>query len=636
MKNYYNQLKILLFRLSILLFVFQICRLLFYVFNLVSFKNSNSSDIIVSFVWGLRFDLWVILWFNLLYILFFVFPNNLIYRNSIQRFLRLYFIFVNSIVIIPNFIDIEYFKFTNKRSTSDLLSLISTGDDTLNLIPQFLKDFWYIIIMWLALIFLMYKLYDLYKIKHIPNEIVKARNVAYQLIIFVFIGSFIFIVLRGTNLRPVNILSAARFVTSNEVPLVLNTPFSVIRTFSKDNLVERKYFNENVREKYFSPVYKVPLYNNVSKNNKKNVVIIILESFSKEYIGYFNKNCKGFTPFLDSLFSKSLVFENSYANGKKSIESLPAIFAGIPSLSETPYVLSKYSTNKIDGLPSILKRHGYNTSFYHGGSNGTMGFDNFSFIAGCDKYYGKNEYPNSTDYDGNWGIWDEPYLNYFANQLNNKKEPFFSVVYTLSSHHPYNIPDKYKSKLPKGKYEIFQSIAYTDLALRKFFEKAKKSKWYNNTVFVITADHTFWALDDYYNNRIGMYSVPIVIYCNSDSLLKGINYNIVQHSDIAPTILQYLGYTDSLICFGKSAFDTTISHFSINYISGNYQLVKNNYILLFDGDKSVALFDFKKDAMLKNNIIDSLKQITQEMGNELKSIIQSYNNRIIFNKLTIR
>ncbi len=634
MKNYFEQIKVLLFRISILLIVYQISRLFFFVFNFSTFKVSNTSDIIISFIWGIRFDLWVILWFNLLYILFFVFPNNLINRKGVQRFLHIYFIVVNSIVIIPNFVDIEYFKFTNKRSTSDLFSLISTGDDTLNLLPQFIKDFWYILLMWFFIIIILYRTYNLVTIKRIKDEIYKTKHIVYQLIIFVLTGILMFAVLRGTNLRPVNIMSAARFVTSKEVPLVLNTPFTIIRTLSKDNLQVRNYFNEKNAEKIYSPAYKVPLNVNVS-NKKKNVVIIILESFSKEYIGYFNKNCIGFTPFLDSLFSKSLVFENSYSNGKKSIESLPAILAGIPSLSETPYVLSKYSTNRIEGLPSILKKHGYNTSFYHGGSNGTMGFDNFSFIAGCDKYYGKNEYPKSSDYDGTWGIWDEPYLNYFAEQLDSKKEPFFSVVYTLSSHHPYKVPEKYKTKLPKGKYEIFQSIAYTDLALRQFFEKAKKYKWFNNTVFLITADHTFWALNDFYNNRIGMYSVPIVMYCASDTLLKGNNVNIVQHSDISPTLLQYLGYCDSLVCFGRSAFDTSSFHFSINYISGNYQLVKNNYILLFDGDKSVALFNYKNDAMLTHNILDSLINTRVEMENLIKSIIQSYNNRLILNKLTV-
>jgi phosphoglycerol transferase MdoB-like AlkP superfamily enzyme len=635
MKKYFSHIRALVYRLLILIIVFQITRLLFLLFNLSVFESSNFSDLLLAFLWGTRFDLWVIFWFNAIFILLNVIPGNYKDRRGFQSFLKYYFIIVNSILLLPNLIDIEYFKFTNKRSTADIFSFISTGDDTWVMLPQFLKDFWFIILIWIVLILLMWKLYNLIIIKTVVNELLKLKHIVIQLVIFVFIGCFMFMVLRGTNLRPVNLLSAARFVTNREIPLVLNTPFSIIRTWSKDNLVAKKYFDENVSSKYFSPFYEIKSENEIS-NQGKNVVIIILESFSKEYIGYFNNDCKGFTPFLDSLLGESMVFENSYANGKKSIESLPAILAGIPSLSETPYVLSKYSTNKIDGLPGILKKHGYSTSFYHGGTNGTMGFDVFSLMAGCDNYFGKNEYPDSKDYDGHWGIWDEPYFQYFSKQLEHKKEPFFSVVYSLSSHHPYKVPEKYKTKLPTGKYEIFQSIAYTDLALRKFFDEAKKSKWFANTVFLITADHTFWALDEFYNNRIGMYSVPIVMYSPSDSLLKGRNENIMQHSDVTPTILDYLSFNDTVICFGKSAFDNSQVHFSVNYISGNYQLIKDNYLLLFDGDKSVAMFNYKKDRMLNNNILDSVKTKSIEMERLIKSIIQNYNNRLISNKLTVK
>lgn len=634
MKKYLAHIKVLVLRLTILILVFQITRLLFLIFNYSSFESSKIGDIVIAFLWGTRFDLWVIFWFNAVFIFLNLIPGNFKDRIGFQKFLSIYFIIVNSIIILPNLTDLEYFKFTNKRSTADIFSFINTGNDTWIMLPQFFKDFWFIILIWIVLIVLMWKLYKTIKLKVIEDVKYKTRYIVYQFIIFVFVGSIMFIVLRGSNLRPVNLMSAARFVTNREIPLVLNTQFSIIRTWSKDNLIERNYFKEKELLKYFSPVYKFQS-DSINTINKRNVVIIILESFSKEYIGYFNKDCKGFTPFLDSLFGKSLVFENSYANGKKSIESLPAILAGIPSLSETPYVLSKYATNKIDGLPSILKRHGYSTSFYHGGTNGTMGFDVFSIMAGCDNYYGRNEYPNSTDYDGNWGIWDEPYMQYFSEQLDNKKEPFFSVLYTLSSHHPYKVPVKYKASLPKGHYEIMQSIGYTDLSLRKFFEKAKSTKWFNNTLFVITADHTFWAIDEFYNNRIGMYSVPIAMYCFNDSLLIGRNNNIIQHSDITPTILNYLSFKGSIICFGRSALDNSTVHFSVNYISGNYQLIKDNYLLLFDGDKSVALFDYKKDRALNNNIINSLKSKTSEMEKLIKSIIQSYNNRLILNKLTI-
>ncbi len=633
MNNYKQHILSLLKRLLFLILLFQVTRLIFFLFNYSNFNSFGFWNTVKAFVWGTRFDLWVIFIFNALFVIMHLVPGN--YKNirGYQSFLKWYFVLVNSLIIIPNFIDVEYFKFTNKRSTADLLSLITTGDDTLILIPQFFKDFWYIILIYICLVFLIYKWSKKQFKVGFSDERIKKSHFFSQLFICFFAIGLMFLVVRGSSLRPVNMMSAARFASPGEVPLVLNTTFTIIKTWSKDNLIERNYLKKEQEEKYFSPVYLIKGHGN-EKN--KNVVIIILESFSKEYIGFFNKECKGFTPFLDSLFENSLVFENSFANGKKSLESLPSILAGIPSLSETPYILSKYSSDQVNGLPGILQSHGYNTSFYHGGTNGTMGFDVFSYMAGCKQYFGRNEYPVASDYDGHWGIWDEPYLKYFADQLKKTREPFFSVVYTLSSHHPYKVPEKYKKNLPTGKYEIMQSIAYTDLSLRKFFSEARKSPWFNNTLFVITADHTFWAIDDYYNNRIGMYSVPIVFYSASDSTLRGSYSTIIQHSDITPTILDYLSIKDTILCFGRSAFDTSTVHFSVNYISGNYQLVKNNYLLLFDGEKSVSLFDFKKDRLLSDNIMDSFKTITLDMENMLKSIIQSYNNRMIHNKLTTK
>ena len=169
--------------------------------------------------------------------------------------------------------------------------------------------------------------------------------------------------------------------------------------------------------------------------HKKNVFVIILESFSSEHIGALthqigNKNTD-FTPFLDSLAEKSLVFEG-FANGKRSIEGIPAILASLPTWMTEDFITSQYSSNKFNSLASILKAEGYNTSFFHGGKNGTMGFDAFSKSAGFEFYYGKNEYPDQSDFDGSWGISDEPYLQYIAKTLNTTPEPFLgSCIYAF-------------------------------------------------------------------------------------------------------------------------------------------------------------------------------------------------------------
>lgn len=112
-----------------------------------------------------------------------------------------------------------------------------------------------------------------------------------------------------------------------------------------------------------------------------------------------------------------------------------------------------------------------------------MGFDNFSKAAGIDNYIGQNEYVgNKADFDGSWGIYDEPYLQYIANYLDTVKSPFFAGIFTLSSHHPYKIPNEYSGKFPKGNIPILESIGYADYALQQFFDRISKSDWYKNTL----------------------------------------------------------------------------------------------------------------------------------------------------------
>lgn len=635
MDSYYTNLCNVLRRIIILVILFQVCRFLFFIFNYSYFQQSSAGGILISFLWGIRFDLWVIFVANALIIVLQLIPFGFITNKKYNLFIKYYFIIVNSILIIPEFIDIEYFKFTGKRSTADLFSLISTGEDTKILLPQFALDYWYLVLIYAFLVFALLRAYKLFTVKNKGNIVVNFRNLFLRFGYILITVAIMFAVIRGTSLRPVRLMSAARFVSPREVPLVLNTSFSLLRTLGKEGIVPVGYFPGDEAEKYFSPVYIIKGMDS-ARYTPKNVIIIILESFSKEYIGYFNKECSGFTPFLDSLFGVSLVFENSYANGRKSLESLPSILAGIPSLTETPFILSKYSSNIFNGLPGILAKGGYTTSFYHGGNNGTMGFDVFSFMAGFGSYYGKNEYPYQNDYDGTWGIWDEPYLEYFSEQLNKTREPFFSVVYTLSSHHPFAVPQKYRDILPKGDNPILQNIAYTDLALRKFFYSARRSQWFNNTLFIITSDHTSHAINQFYTNNLGMYSVPIVFFSNGDSALKGSCSRIVQHCDITPSVLDYLSIKDTIICYGTSVFDSSALHFSINYLNGNYQMVYKDYLLVFNGEKSISFFNTASDKMLTNNLNDSAIIMKGEMENILKSVIQNYNSRMINNKLSYK
>ena len=402
--------------------------------------------------------------------------------------------------------------------------------------------------------------------------------------------------------------------------------------------LKKKYFKtEDALEEIYSPVI---LNNNRSGVfNRQNVIIIILESFSSEHSAYLNPHPdnnlnKGYTPFFDSLMKNSLVFRG-FANGEKSIDAIPAIISGIPSLMSSPYILSPYVSNDIYSIAGLLKDKGYSTAFYHGGSNGTMSFEAFTKIAGFDKYVGRNEYANEEDFDGKWGIFDEEFLQFAAESLNQTREPFFTTIFTLSSHHPYTIPGKYNEKFPKGKLTIHESIGYTDYSLKLFFDAISKMPWFDNTLFVLTADHTYQAYFPFYKTSVGRYSIPMVFYHPGENW-KSQTEQVAQQTDIMPSVLDYLNYEESYLAFGKSVFDSTAQRFAISYLSGVYQLIKDNYILKFDGEMGVALYDYKNDSLLKHNLIKSEDSVRIEMNKLSKAIIQQFNRRVIFNELTVK
>src|SRR5690606_23551254 len=348
----------------------------------------------------------------------------------------------------------------------------------------------------------------------------------------------------------------------------------------------------------------------------------ILESFSREYIGSFNPgldegNYKGYAPFLDSLKKHSLAFDNAYANGRKSIEALPSVISSIPGINE-PFVLGYYSGNRINSIGGLLKQKGYHTSFFHGAPNGSMGFSSYIKMAGIDHYYGKNEYNNDADFDGIWGIWDEPFLQYFARTLNTFPQPFFSAVFSLSSHHPFEVPEQYEGKFPKGTLPVHQGIGYTDMALKKFFAAASKMPWYKNSLFVITADHSTVAWHDEYKTSLGAFAIPILIFDPSGEL-KGEVKQPVQQIDIMPSLLNYLNFDKPYFAFGSDMINYGPGNFVIQYIDGLYQIIMGDYLMQWDKEGAKGLYNYRNDILLQHNLAKKEPEVQQKLERYVKA-----------------
>ncbi|HHB52659.1 MAG TPA: LTA synthase family protein, partial [Saprospiraceae bacterium] len=418
-----------------------------------------------------------------------------------------------------------------------------------------------------------------------------------------------------------------------EMAIVLNTPFTILRTLDVQAFKPKKYYTEKELTKLYTPVKH---FESDSTFNEKNVVVIIVESLAREYIGALNKdiaNYKGFTPFLDSLIAQSHTFTNAFANGRKSIDALPSVVASVPSLVQ-PYILSPYATNEINGLGSILARKGYKTAFFHGAPNGSMGFEAFMNTAGYQEYYGYDEYNNSADFDGNWGIWDEKFLQFTAQKLTEFKTPFLATIFTLSSHHPFKVPKAFEGKFQKGSLPIHRPIQYLDYSLKRFFATAGTKPWFKNTIFVITADHCNQTILPEYQSAVGNFAVPIIIYQKEKPEAIQLDSTVSQQADIMPKILRELNYSGDFISFGTDVL-TEDRPFAVNYYNQTWNYYEGDYLLQFRDVKTVGLYQYKQDRTLKNNLMNKAIEQKEHMVARLKAYIQQYYNRLINNKMTV-
>ncbi len=629
-------LRVLAYRLVIIYVLYFLSRILFFVFNHSYFSALGFGEFLKIVFIGLRFDVSAIMVLNSVFIVLSLLPFTFREHKKYQLFLKIFFLLINSIAYFAICADFVYFRFTLKHTTADIFDLLFLGNDTLTLLPQFLRDFWYVFLIWLIYMSLTVFCWNKIKIKKTTFPFSWKRTWIQTLVLI--IGIFIGIIgaRGGFQLKPISIITAGKYTSPENVPLLLNTPFTIINTFSQKGIKEITFYKDKkLLENEFNPVIQ---FRKTASLEKKNVVIIILESFSWEYIGSLNPSLdqgkyKGYTPFLDSLISKSSLIR-CYANGKRSIEGIPAILSGLPSLMNEPYITSLYSGNKINSFASLLKTEGYNSSFFHGGTNGTMGFDAFVKMAGFEAYYGRSEYNNEGDYDGKWGIYDEPFLQYFAKQLNGFSQPFITSVFTLSSHHPYHVPSALTAKFPKGTLDIHQSIAYTDYSLMKFFETASKMPWFSNTIFVLTADHTSEAYFDFFKSKLGMYQIPLLFYAPKNDL-PPLMAKVSQQCDILPSVLDLIHFDKPFIAYGKSVFDSTYKGFSVSYMNDAYQLIQKEYLLQFDGQRTTGFFNIQKDSTLQINLASTKLKQLDEMESFIKAYIQQYQNRMIKNQQTI-
>lgn len=625
--------------------VYFLARIIYMLENLSYFSQGMTFNHFMELLGGgLMFDTSAIMLTNSLYIVMMLLPLHLKETEWYQKLCRTVFVTVNAVALALNLCDAVYFRFTMRRTTTTVFSEFSNENNLGGIFFTETLTHFYLIIAFVVITWGLYKLY--FKTGMKAAELTWHKYAGASLLSLLVMAPLVIGGIRGgftKAVRPITVSNANQYTERpTEAALVLNTPFSLYRTIGKAVFVVPNYFvDKDEMAKVYSPIH-TPADSTVM--TKKNVVVLIVESFGREYIGALNETLengtyKGYTPCIDSIIAQSVTFSHSYCNGRKSIDGMPSILSSIPMFVE-PFFLTPASMNHVDGIASLLAGEGYSTAFFHGAQRGSMGFMAFARSTGFQEYYGREDFNDDkrfggdSDFDGTWAIWDEPFLQYYATKMSEMKEPFMTAVFTASSHHPYVIPEKYKNVYPEEGIAIHKCIRYTDMALGRFFQTASRQPWFKNTIFVITSDHTNTSDHDFYQTDLGGFCSPIIIYEPGNSNRKPeMQQKIAQQIDILPTVMGMIGYKKPYFGFGIDLLNTPADDtWAVNYMNGIYQYVKHGHVLQFDGTQTRAVYALS-DSLMQNNLLNKVEQQPQ-MERELKAIIQQYMERMTQDRLS--
>lgn len=610
-----------------------LARVEFVVWNWPQYKTKEFADLLWAFFMGFRFDIAAICITLAPLILWSFWPWSGKQHKiwSVGAFLLFAPPFLA--FMIMNLGDTEFINFVGRRFSYDALFIVSEMDSKLGAILAS-----YGLLAFVNVLLMVVMLWASWRIlRRSPQRVYLLpsgrETFYYGTAVFVVLALTVIGVRGGLQKKPLNIVNAHLFAAPVLNNLVLNSTFTFVKSYGAQTLPREIYFPDR-REMLKNLNGALPgasLLEGRRPRKPQNVVVIILESFSLEYMGEVNGG-GGYTPFLDELAKQSLFFKNGFANARRSIEGVAAVTAGIPAMMNEPFISSHFSSNYFVGLGSLLGAKKYPTAFFHGGNNGTMYFDSFAKSAGFERYYGANEYPQPADNDGTWGIFDEPFLQFMKTTLDQTPSPFLAAVFTLSSHNPYRIPDQYQGKFPKGPKEILESVGYADYSLRRFFAEAEKAPWFKDTLFVITADHTGATYRPENENELARFRVPVLFYHPNYSWPQGVDREqVVQQIDILPSVMDFLGMENKEMNYlGRSVFRSGDRTATL-YLDGRYFLAAKDYFLDWPAGGEVKMYSIADAA--ETTAVQELSERRAELLKRLKASVQYFNEGMWDNRL---
>lgn len=628
-----------LLQLFIPLLLLWITRFAFAIYNADLVDNPSFGRILQLSAGGFRFDLCAWAYFNCLFIAMRFFPARFVTNRHYILASNVIYGITNSMMLLMSVGDIPFFRFSGSRLRLSAIRDMFNDPNIGGILLSYAEQYWWAFLIGIlvtgAIVAIPFILRpDTGLITSGNNR----QTLALRSALFLLAAGATFTAMRGTmgSGKPLAIADAVWYTdTPPEANIVLNTPFCVLRSAKGGMRLEQmNFFSADEAEQIRSSVHR-PGWPTDSFT-RKNVMVITLESGSKYWIDRLNDvpgtEPLGLMPFLDSLASASLVNTHMLATGKRSIEGITAIYAGFPTFGDMLFMPSPYNANRIDSYANMLKQEGYSSRFYFGGNPGSYSIAALAKAMGYDDVADRNTYNDDSEFNGQWGIYDHAMAKYAANDLSNLKEPFVAGWFTLDLHGPFNTPghwrpDGYKHA-EKGP---LRSAEYTDRSIRRFFEIARTTPWYRNTIFIITGDH---GCRDFagtaYDGHFIQPHVMFLVYAPDGSIAPGtISDRYMTQFDIGPTILGLLRYGKPYISVGSDMYED-VPHFAIGFFNGQYQVTGSHYLItLTQNARGIdKVFDIKADPLARNSTATYDSEETGRMLRWAQAFLQDYTHRM--------
>lgn len=637
-----RQFQITFLGIAFLLLLYALLRLGFLVYNHHIFAESTVGEIMLTFIYGLRFDLSGILMLNFVFLFLYNLPGYPARNRRFGAILFGFFCVINLIGIVLSLADYAYYPTIYRRMTYEPLVMPREIWDSL---PGLSAEHWQLlvtaILVCTGFVWSSARMLSFFE-SGVPY---RPRIFREALFLVLLITLMIFGIRGGLQSQPIRQSHAFIFTNPELGYATLNTPFNIILSANQKTLTGLKFMpSRKARLIVQKMLYKPGEYNLSPQypflrqsqpsgaKQHPNVVIFIMESWNADDVGALGANPSP-TPYFDRLAADGWLFTNFMANGQRSMEILPAIVGSIPNLFDAPLINSRSELDRFLGMGTIFSRNGYTTSFHHGATTGSMGFDTYSHLAGFKYYYGMEDFPDlkDSDWDGNWGVFDHIFYGDVIKRLDGFQHPFLSVIYSLSPHEPMTIPPDLESQFaPFAKESRYrQALRYSDYSLGRFFEQASSHSWFSNTVFLIVGDHTYRPTQ---KNFRAAFRVPLLIYAPGRIAAKRID-RLGSQIDILPMCIEKFLPSAPHASMGKSPLNPSMESWTIVKYGKQYGFINDHYLFLSNMEGNEGLYLYQRDPRLAEDLKEKLPSLAGQYRLQLMAYVQEVTMAIEQNRI---